>query len=115
MNILGTSIAVITAEKLALRYAPRLRVRNGEMIRYLLKCLNLPACYAGFSPHPCHRKQAIAAGRAAFLSCSFDVTTDWPNRKGPKWRGIFKRLLECEAGTEPAKVMAISLFDKDSE
>ncbi len=111
MEILGTSLAIAQSQALALKYGFALEITRAEVLRYILKAANLATCYQGFSP--CFtRRRAEGAGRAGFLSCAYDVATDW-RRENPRWRKIFEQIVRREADRRSAD-LAMDLFDKDS-
>jgi hypothetical protein len=80
-------------------------------IQYGKKSLRLGLCYAGFAT-PWNPIEAWKAGEAAFLSCAYDVVTDWQqfNRKA---RFAFERILN-ELSEPELQQLALSLYDKDS-
>lgn len=111
MEIFETSVAIAKSEQLALSNALSLKIRPHEFLRYFCKAAHLAALYEGFSPL-WSRKRAVAAGRAGFLSCVYDVASDLRHNK-PGWRTIFKEILERETKNPQAATMAIEIYDKD--
>lgn len=110
MELLRTTIAVGRSQQLALRYRSQLEIRRDEFTRYLRKAANLAFCYQGFGS-TFNFKQAEGAGSAAFLSCAYDVTTDWRG-ENPKWQTIFEQIVRREAQPLLANE-AIDLYRKD--
>src|SRR3989338_8254896 len=107
MEILRSTIAVTQSEQLALKYKSILEIKRGEFSRYFKKCAHLALCYQGFSDS-FNLKEAAGAGRAAFLSCAYDVATDW-RKEDEKWLKIFTTIIRQEASQELAK-MALDLY-----
>lgn len=68
-------------------------------------------CYAGFA-QDFSLSQAIGAGHAAFLSCAYDVVTDWG--KPSALQISFAKILRSQASPELAD-MALGLLDRDSK
>lgn len=69
-------LSVASALTLSLRYTSTLTISIREMPRYLRKSFTLALCYVGFVSSQNYH-QATRAGIAAFLSCTYDVVTDW--------------------------------------
>ncbi len=69
-------LSALTALFWSVRYHRTLGIRASEARRYYVKSINLALCYRAFDGHglPQHPEKA---GRAAFLSCAYDVTSDW--------------------------------------
>ncbi len=111
MEILRASIAVGRSQQLALRYRSPLEIRREELSRYFSKSASLALCYQGFGTN-CDLSQAEGAGRAAFLSCAYDVATDW-REDDPKWPAIFEQIVRREASPELAE-MALDLYRRDA-
>lgn len=102
-------IAVRQALQLSLQYAKDLEIKPSEIFRYLKKSASLAACYAGFAQN-LSRDQAAGAGKAAFLSCAYDVVSDWG--KSPALCSKFEQILNKEVSVDLAD-MALGLLNRD--
>ena len=91
------------------RYAHTLQINHSEWNRYFKKSANLAMCYSGFAQDISIR-QAQGAGHAAFLSCAYDVVTDWG--KDAKLQSAYTKILEAETTATLTK-MAMDLLDRD--
>src|SRR6266403_448044 len=108
--ILSHLVAVLSAFVRSLQYAGVLRLSLAERLRCTKKSIRLALCYAGFGT-PWNLKQAWKAGEAAFLSCAYDVVTDWRHfDKGA--RSSFERILTNLSKVE-LRILAMRLYDKD--
>jgi hypothetical protein len=76
------------------------------------KSLRLGLCYAGFAV-PWNPTEAWKAGEAAFLSCAYDVVTDWHGFDA-KGRSVFKSIL-IHLSEPQLQELALTLYDKDSQ
>jgi len=93
------------------KYRQSLQIHPDEMKRYLKKSFNLGLCYAGFAREPSF-SQARGAGKAAFLSCAYDVATDWG--KPESTQTCFEQILHAEVSPDLA-VMAMNLLERDKQ
>jgi hypothetical protein len=109
--IISHLIAAFSAVVCSIQYAGVLTVAQGERVRYLKKSLRLGLCYAGFGV-PWKVVEAWKAGKAAFLSCAYDVVTDW-KRFDEKGHVAFERILS-EVSERELQELALTLYDKDS-
>lgn len=107
-----TTLAVSSGLYHSAKYRSKLEVTPTENNRYFRKSRNLSMCYAGFVQDPFSRSQALDAGKAAFLSCAFDVASDW--NKGPSVLNSFEDIVFHEV-TPPLADMAIDLLYRDIE
>lgn len=92
-----------------IKYAQALEIQPHELKRYFKKTIGLSTCYAGFAQN-LSLEQAKGAGHAAFLSCAYDVVTDW--KKPPSLQKAYVDILRAEVSPELAK-MAIDLLNRD--
>jgi hypothetical protein len=106
---LFTASAIGEALRMNSHYRRQLQIKPTELVRYTTKSTNLAACYAGFSQHGTHN-EAVGAGKAAFLSCAYDVISDW--NKSSYLRGALEGILDAEVSPE-LKSMALELLDRD--
>jgi hypothetical protein len=109
--ILSHLIAALSALVHSIQYAGVLTIGQGERLRYLKKSIRLGLCYAGFGV-PWNLVEAWKAGQAAFLSCAYDVVTDW-RHFDEKARGAFESILS-ELSEPELQELALTLYDKDS-
>jgi hypothetical protein len=109
--ILSHLTAAFSALVRSIQYAGILTIARGERLRYLKKSLRLGLCYAGFGV-PGNLREAWKAGEAAFLSCAYDVVTDWQDFD-EKARGAFEIILS-ELSEQELQKLALTLCDKDS-
>lgn len=109
--ILSHLIAALSALVRSIQYAGLLTIARGERVRYHKKSLRLGLCYAGFGV-PWNLTEAWKAGEAAFLSCAYDVVTDW-QYFDEKARCAFDSILS-ELSTPELQELALTLYDKDS-
>lgn len=94
-----------------IRYIHDLQIKPSERTRYFKKTANLSMCYAGFA-QDFSFGQARGAGHAAFLSCAYDVVTDWG--KSLDLQASYVKVLHSE--TSPALAeMALDLLKRDLE
>lgn len=91
------------------RYVHALKVKPSEYKRYFKKTAYLAMCYAGFAQEV-SLFQARGAGKAAFLSCAYDVVTDW--RKPKELQQNYSRILHRET-TPELTTMALDLLNRD--
>lgn len=109
--ILCHLIAALSAFVRSLQYAGVLSIARRERVRYLKKSIRLGLCYAGFGV-PWNIIKAWKAGEAAFLSCAYDVVTDW-QYFDEKARSAFESILS-ELSEPETQELALTLYDKDS-
>lgn len=110
--ILSHIVAALNAFLRSLQYARALRISRSQRVSYTKKCIRLALCYAGFGT-PWNLKEAWKAGEAAFLSCAYDVVTDWRHFDSQA-RDSFERILIKLSNVELRK-LAMALYDKDSK
>lgn len=108
--ILSHMVAALSAFLRSLQYGGALRISRSERVSYTKKCIRLALCYAGFGT-PWNLKEAWKAGEAAFLSCAYDVATDW-RHFDRQARDSFERILTNLSNAELRK-LAMTLYDKD--
>jgi hypothetical protein len=109
--ILSHIVAAFSACIHSVRYLEALAIsRPEERVRYMKKSIRLALCYAGFAT-PWNFKEAWKAGEAAFLSCAYDVVTDW-RHFDKEARSAFVSILTDLSQVELQK-LAITLYDKD--
>jgi len=109
--ILSHLLAAISALVHSRRYKRALAISRSERGRYIKKSTRLALCYAGFGT-PWNFKEAWKAGEAAFLSCAYDVVTDW-RHFDKEARTAFERILTDLSQVE-LQTLAMTLYDKDS-
>lgn len=109
--ILSHLIAALSALVRSIQYAGALAIARGERVRYIKKSIRLGLCYAGFGV-PWNLVEAWKAGEAAFLSCAYDVVTDWQHFD-ENARGAFENILS-ELSEPELQELALTLYDKDS-
>lgn len=95
----------------SIRYAHALQIKPDETRRYFKKTVDLSMCYAGFMQDRSF-SQARGAGHAAFLSCAYDVVTDWG--KPRDLQTSFARILDSQTSPDLAD-MALDLLKRDTE
>jgi hypothetical protein len=105
-------VAALSAFINSLQYAGVLEISKGERVRYVKKAIRLALCYAGFGI-PWNLSEAWKAGEAAFLSCAYDIVTDWRHFDA-KARNAFESVLTDLSGFE-LRELAMTLYDKDSK
>jgi hypothetical protein len=110
--ILSHIVAVLSAFLRSLHYAGTLQISRSERVSYTKKSIRLALCYAGFGT-PWNLKEAIKAGEAAFLSCAYDVATDW-RHFDTEARNAFEGILS-ELSKVELRILAMTLYDKDSK
>jgi hypothetical protein len=110
--IVSHLVAALSAFISSLQYADLLRISRSERVSYTKKSIRLALCYAAFG-NPWNLKQAWKAGEAAFLSCAYDVVTDW-RRFDKEARGSFEKILSKLSQVE-LQVLAMTLYEKDSK
>lgn len=108
--ILSHIVAALSAFVHSVRYAEVLRICQTERVRYVKKSIRLALCYAGFAT-PWNTNEAWRAGEAAFLSCAYDVVTDWRDFEA-KARSAFESILTDLSQIE-LRELALTLYDKD--
>jgi len=91
-KMFSSIVSSICAIFLSFRFWRELKIRNSEAKRYLSKSFNLGLCYGAFVK-PTTLRGAVAAGKAAFVSCSYDVVTDWRSFSAD-FREPFERQLQ---------------------
>jgi hypothetical protein len=109
--ILSHIIAALSAAVRSIQYQRVLAISGDHRIKYIKKSVRLGLCYAGFAV-PWDPFEAWKAGEAAFLSCAYDVVTDWHAFEG-KGRSAFEGILGQLSGPE-LQELALTLYDKDS-
>ena len=102
---------MLGATWLSLRYMSRLGITSSESLRYFSKSTNLAICYSGFSRSG-FLGEAYRAGKSAFLSCAYDVITDWRSFD-PGALARFKEILISEVDLNNTK-LALELYEKDA-
>lgn len=101
--------AVFEAQRLCNKYAEKLGITDKELRRFYSKSRNLALMYVGFSQKNT-KAEVEGAGKAAFLSCAYDVCSDW--RDNPQdFAQIFSDIVAEE--TPNLKHMAVGLFQRD--
>jgi hypothetical protein len=108
--ILSHIVAALSAFVRSVQYAGVLGISQAERVRYVKKSIRLALCYAGFGA-PWNVMEAWKAGEAAFLSCAYDVVTDWRHYE-EKARSAFERILTDLSPLE-LRELALTLYDKD--
>lgn len=103
-------VAALSAFSRSIQYAGVLGITKAERIRYLKKSISLALCYAGFGT-PWNVMEAWKAGEAAFLSCAYDVVTDW-RHFDVKARSAFESVLTDLSRVE-LRELALTLYDKE--
>jgi hypothetical protein len=93
----------------SIRYLHDLRIGSGERQRFFNKTMYLAMCYAGFSQN-LSASQAAGAGHAAFLSCAYDVVTDWG--KSSDVRDVFVAISHKKAPPDIVET-ALDMMDRD--
>ena len=108
---LRNGLAVARAGILSIRHASDLGIAVCERQRYFKKSIQLALCYSDFccSFHP---REPWHAGEAAFLSCAYDVVTDWRGFDST-YRSHFEHLLDQYASFKDLKHIALKLYEKD--
>lgn len=109
--IVSHLVAALSAFISSVQYADILRISRSERLSYTKKSIRLALCYAAFGS-PWNLKQAWKAGEAAFLSCAYDVVTDWRSFD-KEARGSFEKILSQLSQVE-LQVLAMTLYEKDS-
>jgi hypothetical protein len=104
-------IAAVSGQIHGLRYLTGLEITPAELKRYFGKSTRLALCYSGFAQDKSYG-EAAGAGKAAFLSCAYDVASDWRDKSDPKWAHEFEKIVRAEASPELAE-MAIKLYRND--
>lgn len=93
--MLRSLLSAICSSFLSVRYYRHLGIRNHEIVRYFKKSANLGLCYGAFV-RPFSMRGCWSAGVAAFLTCAYDVVTDWraftEELRGP-FEGILRHIL----------------------
>lgn len=102
-------VAIVAGLTDSARYVRTLQIKAPELPRYFKKTANLSMCYAGFA-QDFSFNQAMGAGHAAFLSCAYDVVTDW--HKPLKLQNTYAGILQKETSPE-LTAMAIGLLRRD--
>ncbi len=111
-NVLEYALPVIAATTGivdSIKYAHTLQIKPSELWRYFKKSANLAVCYVGFA-QDISLTQARGAGHAAFLSCAYDVVTDW--QKPVSLQNTYAGIL-CKEASNELVVMALGLLDRD--
>lgn len=110
--IISHIVAALSAFIRSVQYAGVLGIHKAERVRYVKKSIRLALCYAGFGT-PWNLREAWKAGEAAFLSCAYDVVTDWQHFT-EKARSAFESILTDLSGPE-LRELALALYDKESK
>jgi hypothetical protein len=105
-------VAALSAFVRSLQYAGALQISRSEHVSYTKKSIRLALCYAGFAT-PWNFNEAWKAGEAAFLSCAYDVATDWRHFDQGA-RSAFESILS-KLSTIELRILAMALYDKDSK
>lgn len=108
--ILSHIVAALSAFIRSDQYAGILKISKAERVPYVKKSVRLALCYAGFGT-PWNLREAWKAGKAAFLSCAYDVVTDW-RHFDKNARSAFERILTDMSGVE-LRELALTLYDKE--
>lgn len=103
--------AVVTGLVDSQRYARALQIEPWERGPYFRKTFNISLVYAGFAQR-FSLDQAKGAGHAAFLTCAYDVVTDWGKQRS--LQASFARSMHALASPELAN-MALDLLDRDTK
>lgn len=110
--ILSHLVAVLSAFLRSFQYAGTLEISRSERVSYTKKSIRLALCYAGFGT-PWSLKEAWKAGEAAYLSCAYDIVTDWRHFE-KEARSSFEKILTHLSKVE-LRNLAMTLYDKDSK
>lgn len=108
--ILSHLVAALSAFTRSIQYAGVLGISKAELVRYVKKSVRLALCYAGFGT-PWNLTEGWKAGEAAFLSCAYDVVTDWRYFDG-KARRAFESAL-TDLSRPELRELALTLYDKE--
>lgn len=108
--IVSHIVAALSAFIRSVQYAKVLKISPSEHLRYLKKSIRLGLCYAGFGS-PWNLIEAWKAGEAAFLSCAYDVITDWRHFDS-KAKSSFESILNDLSQLE-LRELARTLYYKD--
>lgn len=100
---LNRVIALSGAIWFSFKYLACLKIKFGEIKRYLMKSINLAACYSGFSM-PGNLGQAFRAGKSAFFCCAYDVVTDWRQFDSSDL-DVLKKILLAETSTDISNIV----------
>jgi hypothetical protein len=103
--------ALRESQRMALKYLVELEISRSEFVRYMGKCAYLAYSYAGFAVNG-SEAEARGAGKVAFLSCAYDVASDWRDERDRKWRMKLQSIFETEVPAELA-IQGIELYDRD--
>lgn len=103
-------VAALSAFIRSVQYAGVLRISKAERVPYVKKAVRLALCYAGFGI-PWNLREAWKAGEAAFLSCAYDVVTDW-RHFDKNARSAFESILTDLSQSE-LQELALTLYDKE--
>lgn len=109
--ILSHTLAAVSALLSSIHYSGLLGISQDERPRYVKKSIRLALCYAGFGS-PWNVAEAWKAGEAAFLSCAYDVVTDW-RKFDDQARSSFESILD-DLSEPDLKKLALDLYEKDS-
>jgi hypothetical protein len=108
--IVSHIVAALSAFIRSVKYAGVLRISRAERVAYVKKAVRLALCYAGFGI-PWNFREAWKAGEAAFLSCAYDVVTDW-RHFAENARSAFESILTDLSPFE-LRELALTLYDKE--
>ena len=108
--ILAHIVAALGAFLRSVQCAGVLKISQAERVRYVKKSIRLALCYAGFGI-PWNLMEAWKAGEAAFLSCAYDVVTDW-RHFDKEARSAFENIL-TDLSRPELRELALTLYDKD--
>lgn len=103
--------AISMSDSLCEKYLKKLQITDDEKQRYFEKSRNLTLMYLWFLDSKSHtKKQLDWCAVAAFLSCAYDVCTDW--WRDDRFRGVFQEIL-YEQVSNDLSLLAMNLYDKD--
>lgn len=104
-------VAALSAFIRSVQYTGVLRISKAERVPYVKKAVRLALCYAGFGI-PWNLREAWKAGEAAFLSCAYDVVTDWRHFDKDA-RSAFESVL-TDLSQPELRELALTLYDKET-
>lgn len=108
--ILSHIVAALSAFIRSVQYAGVLGISKAERVPYVKKAVRLALCYAGFGI-PWNLREAWKAGEAAFLSCAYDVVTDW--RHFDKHARVAFESILTDLSQFELRELALTLYDKE--
>lgn len=101
--MLRSLISALCATFLGIRFGQDVSIRWSELARFLSKNFSLGLCYGAFV-RPATVQGSVAAGRAAYLCCAYDVVTDWRSFS-PELRECFEKQLRRLAPKREANLL----------